>query len=124
MSQTALQTMERQVEGTRRTVTARADVYERDDEYVVQADLPGVQPDDIDIRYEDGELTLHGRRSACHGECESAPWNRSISSFSRSFRLGEGVASDRIEAEMKHGVLTLHLPKTEAVKPRRIAVRG
>jgi HSP20 family protein len=123
MTETAIKPVT-ETEEAGRTQTARADVFERDDEYVVQADLPGVQPQDVDIRFEDGELTLHGRRSREANTREAAPWNRDIAGFTRTFRLGEGIAGDRIEADMKHGVLTLRLPKTEAVKPRRIAVRG
>lgn len=92
------------------TVTPRVDVLETDDELLVYADLPGVAPADVDIRFENGDLTVHGRRAGV--------------SFFRSFRVTERIAGDKIEADLKGGVLTLHLPKVEAIKPRRIAVRG
>jgi HSP20 family protein len=106
------------------TVTPRADVLDTDDEFLVLADLPGVTPDGIDIRFENGELTLHGRRAADHGEKPRALWEYEVTNYFRTFRLTEHIAADRIEAELKNGVLTLHLPKAEAVKPRRIAVKG
>jgi HSP20 family protein len=93
------------------TVTARVDVFERDDEYLVHTDMPGVEAKDVDIRFENGELTIHGRRSAPK------------SGYHRSFRIGDQIASDRIDANLSNGVLTLKLPKVEAVKPRRIPVK-
>jgi len=109
---------------TGHTATARVDVFEKDDEYLVHADMPGVSPQDVDIRYENGELSLHGRRTPSQKGKDRFNWGSEIAGFNRSFRLGEHIASDRIEAELKDGVLKLRLPKTEAVKPRRIVVRG
>jgi HSP20 family protein len=106
------------------TVTPRADVLETDDEFLLLADMPGVTPDGVDIRFENGELTLHGRRAADHGGKDRAVWEYEVTNYFRTVRLTEHIAADRIEAGMKNGVLTLHLPKAEAVKPRRIAVKG
>jgi HSP20 family protein len=106
------------------TVTPRADVLETDDEFLLLADMPGVTPDGVDIRFENGELTLHGRRAADHGGRDRAVWEYEVTNYFRTVRLTEHIAADRIEAGMKNGVLTLHLPKAEAVKPRRIAVKG
>ena len=97
------------------TVTPRIDVLERDDAVIVRADLPGVNPADVDIRFEKGELSVHGRRQPSHGERVN---------FFRSFTLSEQIAADQIGAELKNGVLTLNLPKVEAAKPRRITVNG
>jgi HSP20 family protein len=94
------------------TLTPRVDVLETDDEIVVLADFPGVEPADVDIRFENGELAVHGRRA------------NGAASYFRNFRITEQVAADKIEAELKQGVLTLRLPKVEAIKPRRIAVKG
>lgn len=124
MATTALKPMEQEVEETGRTLTARVDVFEKDDEYLVYADMPGVTPQDVDIRYENGELTLQGRRSRSHADKNRTGWEYDVTGYHRSFRIGEQIASDRIEADLRNGVLTLRLPKTEAVKPRRITVRG
>ena len=106
------------------TVTPRADVLETDDEFLLLADMPGVTSENVDIRFENGELTLHGRRAADHAEKARALWEYEVTNYFRTFRLTEHIAADRIEAELKNGVLTLHLPKAEAVKPRKIAVKG
>ncbi len=94
------------------TFTPRVDVLETDDELVLLADFPGVAPADLDIRFENGELSVHGRRT------------NGVASYFRNFRITEQVAADKIEADLKQGVLTLRLPKVEAIKPRRIAVKG
>ncbi|WP_439632196.1 Hsp20/alpha crystallin family protein [Gemmata sp.] len=98
------------------TVGPRVDVLETEGEFLVVADMPGVKPGDVDIRFERGELSVHGRRPATR---EYDPTN-----YHRVFRVAETVAADRITAELKVGVLTVHLPKVEAVKPKRIAVTG
>jgi HSP20 family protein len=124
MTSTALKPMESEVEETGRTLTARVDVFEKDDEFLVYADMPGVNPQDVDIRYESGELTLQGRRARSNSDKERAGWEYDVTGYQRSFRVGEHIASDKIEADLRQGVLTLRLPKVEAVRPRRIAVRG
>ncbi|MCE9566402.1 MAG: Hsp20/alpha crystallin family protein [Planctomycetes bacterium] len=98
------------------TVGPRVDVLETESEFLVLADMPGVKPDDVDIRFEKGELSIHGRRPANR---EYAPTN-----YHRVFTVAETVAADKISAELKVGVLTVRLPKVEAVKPKRIAVSG
>jgi HSP20 family protein len=105
------------------THTPRVDVMETDEELLLFADLPGTKPGDVDIRFENGELALHGRRNP---EKHGRLWQREYEpgNFYRVFRLTEAIAADKIHAELKNGVLTVHLPKAEAVKPRKIAVKG
>jgi HSP20 family protein len=105
------------------TVTPRVDILETDEEMLLFVDLPGVNPDDVDIRFEDGELTLHGRRTATYS---GRPWlwEYETGSFHRAFRVNEKIAGDKIHATVKDGVMTIHLPKVEAVKPRKIAVKA
>jgi HSP20 family protein len=105
------------------TVSPRADVLETDDEFLLLADMPGVTAEDLDIRFENGELTLHGRRTPGHTGQTRTAWEYEVTNYFRSFRLTDDIAADRIEAGLKNGVLTVHLPKAEAVKPRRIAVK-
>ena len=115
---------DRQAEEARAvTLTPRVDVFETEDGFQVIADLPGVTSEDVDIRFENGELTVHGRRTAGHPKKE-AGWEYEATTYFRSFRLSDEIAADRIVAELKNGVLTLKLPKVEAVKPQRIAVKG
>ncbi len=106
------------------TVSPRIDVLETEDEFLLLADLPGVKSDDVDIRFEKGELTIHGRRDEAHPGKESAFREYDVSNFSRAFLVADTVAADRISAELKNGVLTVRLPKTEAVKPKKITVKG
>jgi HSP20 family protein len=106
------------------TVTPRVDILEREDEVLVLADLPGVKPDEVDVRFEKGELTIHGRRAAGHAGRASQLREYEATNYFRAFAVAETVAADKISAELKGGVLTVHLPKVEAVKPRKIAVRG
>lgn len=106
------------------TVTPRVDVLETENEVLVLADMPGVRPGDVDVRFEKGELTVHGRRAAGHGDKESQLREYAAANYFRAFAVSETIAADRISAELKNGVLTVHLPKVEAVKPRKIAVKG
>src|SRR4051794_39883195 len=79
------------------TVGPRVDVLETENEFLVVADMPGVKPDDVDIRFEKGELSIHGRRP---GVREYAPMN-----YQRVFAIAESVAADNITADLKAGVL-------------------
>ncbi len=102
----------------------RVDILETEQEVLLFADLPGVRPNDVDVRFENGELTIHGRRTPPHAGkrrvlCEYEPAH-----YHRAFRLTEDVSADKIDAELKNGVLKVRLPKAEAAKPRRIAVKG
>jgi HSP20 family protein len=102
----------------------RVDILETDQEVVLFADLPGVRSNDVDIRFENGELTIHGRRIPSNVNKRRVLWEYEPSHYHRAFRLNEDVAADKIEAELKNGVLKVRLPKAEAAKPRRIAVKG
>jgi len=106
------------------TVTPRVDVLESEDEFLVLADMPGVRPEDVEIRFEKGELTVHGRRAAAHAAKAPALREYEATNYHRAFAVAETIAADKITAELKGGVLTVRLPKVEAVKPKRIAVRG
>lgn len=100
------------------------DIVEQDDELMLLADMPGVRTDDVDITYERGRLTIYGpvapRETA---ERNAVLREHCVGDFDRAFEIGEGIDSSRIPAEMRDGVLTLHLPKTQEVLPRKIAIR-
>lgn len=102
--------------------TPRFDIWETDDELVLYGDLPGVDPSDLDIRFEDGQLSLHGRVAPRQPEVQYLFGEYGIGDFHRSFAIGESIDTSQISAELSNGVLTLRLPKTEAVKPHRIQV--
>lgn len=101
-----------------------ADIYELENEYLVRADVPGAEADKIDITYEQGLLTLHAAVPERH-DVRSTRWllrEYGEGDYRRTFRVGEGVDPSGISAEYKHGVLTLHLPKSQEVLPRKIQV--
>jgi HSP20 family protein len=106
------------------TYTPRCDIFETDDELVVCADLPGVEPGDADVRFENGELTIFGTCASRQMGVNYLDYEYGVGDFHRSFSIGEAINSDKIAAELKNGVLTVHLPKNEAAKPKRIAVKA
>jgi HSP20 family molecular chaperone IbpA len=107
-----------------RSFTPPVDIYENNDELLLLADLPGVDKEAIQIRCEDDVLSVE----ASMGELASdmAPLAREFDSvrYRRSFKVIQGVDVDRISAEYRDGLLKLHLPKSEAVKPRTITVQS
>jgi HSP20 family molecular chaperone IbpA len=100
----------------------RFDIWETDDELMLCGDMPGVTPDDVDIRFENRELVIHGRVEPRNEQAQYIYQEYGIGDFQRSFTVGEMVDSSKIAANMRDGVLTIHLPKTEEMKPRRIKV--
>lgn len=102
------------------------DIKEEADRFVISADLPGVDPKDIDITMENGVLTLKGERSSETKEDREGykRVERARGTFYRRFSLPETADAERIEARSKDGVLEIVLPKQEKVQPRRITVQG
>lgn len=106
------------------TFTPLVDILETEDELVLLADMPGVKPDGVDIRFENGELIIHGRCPERNPGTYFLLAEYGVGDYYRMFTVSEDIDANRITAEMKNGVLTVHLPKAEAVKPRRITVKG
>ena len=106
------------------TVTPRVDIRETSDCIYLEAEMPGVGKDDVDVKVEDSELLILGRSSesgpAGH---EAAHCEYRYGNYERSFRLSEAIDTEKISAEMKHGVLQVCLPKRESAKPRSIPVK-
>ena len=100
------------------------DLLENAEELTLLADMPGVTPDGIDIQYEQGELRIRGRVAPRTEQPNFLLNEYGVGDFYRVFQLGEGVDNERITAEIANGVLTVHLPKVERMKPRKIAVKG
>jgi HSP20 family protein len=100
------------------------DIYEHNGNLVLKAELPGIDPKDVDIRVENNVLTLRGERKL-DTEVKQENYHRverSYGSFSRSFTLPNVVDTDKIKAEFKDGVLQLVLPKKEEAKPKQISI--
>src|SRR5580765_2598169 len=100
------------------------DIYETENELVVMADLPDVNPQELDIRVENNILTIRGERKFDKkvNEDNYLRIERAYGSFSRSFSLANSVKSEAIKADYQNGVLTLSLPKREEAKPKQIKV--
>lgn len=101
------------------------DLYRSGDTFVVEIDLPGVDPASIDIDMEERTLTIRASRST-DGDTTDATWlvhERPSGTFARQLTLGYGVAGDKIEAEYTDGVLVLRIPVAEEAKPRKIEVQ-
>jgi HSP20 family protein len=98
------------------------DVRENADEYVVQCDVPGVDPKDIELLLEDNVLTLKATRTSEQKQ-DQIYSERRFGSWTRSIRLGKPVDHGKIEANVERGVLTVRLPKHDDAKPKMIQVR-
>ncbi|MCH5376679.1 MAG: Hsp20/alpha crystallin family protein, partial [Planctomycetes bacterium] len=101
------------------TYVPRFDIWEGDEEMLLYGDLPGVDPENLDIRFENRELTVHGKVRPRYEGIQFIYGEYGIGDFYRTFSIGEAIDGERISAEMHNGVLKLHLPKSEKVKPRR-----
>lgn len=107
-------------------VSTAMDVTESESEVLVRADLPGVDPEQLEITFTDGVLTIAGEKRAVE-TTEKEGWRvseRRFGSFKRSFALSSPVDESKIAAEHKHGVLTVRLPKVAPVKPRKIDIKS
>lgn len=101
------------------------DVRETKDSLELQAELPGIDPKDVEVSVENGILTIKGCRKfekATEGETYHRV-ERSFGSFERSFTLPTNVDNDKIHAVYRHGVLHLSLPKREEAKPKPISIK-
>src|SRR5205807_2363448 len=101
------------------------DILEKVDELLILADMPGVKPDDIDVKFEDGTLTIYGRLTNGRLERENFLLREyGVGDYYRTFRINEQIDPSKISADITEGVLTLRLPKAEQAKPRKIKVEG
>jgi HSP20 family protein len=109
---------------TGRPWSPAVDIMETEDVLTLKADLPDVKTEDIDIRVENGTMTLKGSRKFERDENVKGYHRieRSYGEFVRSFALPPTVEADKVGAEYKNGVLTITLPKKETAKPRQVKV--
>ena len=101
-------------------VSPAVDIFETDDGLTLVADVPGLSDKTLDISIEQGLLTIQGDATAGSGEFKYREF--AMSGYWRQFQLAETFDAAKAHADVRHGVLTLHLPKAEAAKPRRIKV--
>ena len=98
------------------------DAWREGEEFVVEFDLPGINPDSLDIDIERNVVTVRAERPALDPNREMLATERSRGVFSRQLVLGENLDTDRIEASYNEGVLRLRIPVAEKAKPRKISV--
>jgi HSP20 family molecular chaperone IbpA len=101
------------------------DILEEENELLVLADVPGAKGPEIDIRFEDGALTIHAPVRDRQAEDQAYVLREyGVGDFYRTFQVSESIDAAKISADYNDGVLTLHLPKAEALKPRKISVKA
>jgi HSP20 family protein len=103
-----------------RFISPAVDIYETEDGLTLVADVPGLSEKSLSISIDQGILTIEGEAAAGIGDFQYREF--AMSGYWRQFQLPETLDAEKARAEVKHGVLTLHLPKAEAAKPKRIAI--
>ena len=107
-----------------RTWAPPVDIYETENDIVLKAELPGMDPKDVEVKVEDNTLYLKGERKF-EKEVMNENYHRverSYGSFARSFSLPNSISAEKVKAEFKDGLLTLTLPKREEAKPKTIKI--
>ena len=102
------------------------DIEEEEDRYVIKADLPGVDKKDIDVKLENGVISIRGEKQTEKETGTGTKRHRTerfYGTFARSFTLPEAVKADKVDASYRDGVLSLAIPKTDQVKPKSIDIK-
>nr|WP_321402625.1 Hsp20/alpha crystallin family protein [uncultured Desulfobacter sp.] len=118
-------TENKNVEKTRelRTATPSVDIYENENEILLYADMPGVHKEDVTVNIENGKLSISGVRRLDHQGVST--WEEFVDiEYVRSFSIPQTINVEDVQAKLKDGVLTLHLPKSEAAKPRLVEIKA
>jgi HSP20 family protein len=97
-------------------------IFETAEGYVLEAEMPGVDKEGLEVTLEGNEITIVGRRNPLNVPGETLHRERRALDFRRLFELDPAIDTTRVSARMDQGILTLTLPKSEKVKPRKIAV--
>ena len=124
MENNIVQSEEKNIEKTREMneMTPAVDIYENDDEILLLVDMPGVVKEDIKVDIDNGTLSIAGiRKLKTEGVANYEEFTDV--EYVRSFSVPQTIEVDKVEAELKNGILKLHLPKSEAVKPRQIEIK-
>ncbi len=103
-------------------VSPQVNIFETKDGYVLEAEMPGVKKEGLEITLEGNELTIVGRREPEPACGETLFRERNLADYRRTFELDPAIDTAKVTAKMDQGILTLTLPKSERVKPRRISV--
>ena len=109
--------------GWQRIARLPVDIYATDDEIIVNASMPGIDPDSVEISIEDKVLTIEGELPAHAEDVDYLFAERFHGKFRRSLKLNVAIDEDDVEASFENGILTLVLPKAEEAKPKQIKVQ-
>jgi len=108
-------------EGT--SFTPRVDIFETDADLFLFADMPGALPHEIDLRYEQGELVLHGKVPPQPRDGRVVFGEYEVGDFYRVFQVHESIDASKIEADFKNGVLKVRLPKQASALPKKVPIK-
>jgi len=102
------------------------DIFEKHDHLIIRAEIPGVQKEDVDVRIENGVLTLHGERKQEAEVTEENAYRmeRIYGTFTRTFSLPTTVDAAKVTATYKDGVLEVTIPKVETAKPKKVEIKA
>jgi HSP20 family protein len=106
-----------------RTFTPRVDIVENETAVLLYVDMPGVRPADVDLRFEQGELTLKGKVQPREANGQMLFGEFEVGDFQRVFQIPDTIDAGKIDAEFKNGVLIVTLPKQEAAKPKQVPIK-
>lgn len=107
--------------------TPAVDIRESQNELRLDVELPGLNPDDVEITAENGVLTITGEKQTERKEGEESRYHvveRSYGSFMRSFQLPQGLDESKIEATCNNGILSIHIPKSALAQPKKIQIKA
>lgn len=105
------------------TYVPHVDILEKQDELTLLIDMPGAESDKIDVQFEDGTLAILGTVPPRHPDARYLAKEYGVGNFYRTFQVDESIDVEGIKAEYRDGVLTLHLPKVAAARPKKIEVK-
>jgi HSP20 family protein len=106
-----------------RVILPPVDIYETEEGYVVHADMPAVDREHIEVTLDNGELLISGTIDDGERNRDDLKYSEyRLNNYQRRFRVGNDIDGERISAGLEDGVLTIHLPKKEEVKPRKIEI--
>jgi len=112
--------------GRGETFSPAFEVKETKDGYLFMADVPGIKEEDLEVNLDGNRLSVSGKREAEKKEESERfySYERNYGSFLRSFTLPSGIDQEHLRAELKEGVLTIHIPKSEASQPKRVKIES
>jgi len=100
------------------------DIYETEDEYVIKAEMPGVAKDRINVTLNNSELEITGKINGTLPEEKDLRYSEfRLYDYHRKFKVGDDIDNRRLSAKLENGILTLNLPKSEKVKPKKIEIK-